>query len=339
MALEGATTWKPSSHTNDRLERMFRRILFHILAVAALSHAQTPADSSASPAPADRRFPLELGGFFTYDLSGPATGWKNADVPLSLSWMELSARVPVADHLVGAITILSKDGPRDLRVWQCLAAYEDGGASLVVGQQNFHHGLLATRLVSNPLIWDSAWRNDPGVEVSRTLGSLTLGVGAAVENIPGDSAAGIEERDDPSGSGYVDWALAEGSLLRASGAAGKRWQDADLAANLALGAFLVDLEGYRKFRDRDPDLLGCSLGLAWQRGPWTVGARYDRLSLDGDRSWEGRTSLGTVAQFWDAMFAGLEVSRTDRGSVGIDFQVGLSSHMKIPGYTPRQPGR
>lgn len=318
---------------------MLRRTVVSALAAAALSHAQAPSDSASSPTPVERKFPLELGGFFTYDLAGPATDWGNADVPLSLSWMELSARVPVATHLVGAITILSRNGPRDLQIWQCLAAYEDSGTSVVVGQQNFHHGLLTTRLVSNPLIWDSAWMNARGAEVSRTLGAWTIGAGIAILDVPGDSLEGTPDRHDPSGSGYVDWVPAEGSILRASGIAGRHWQDADLAANLAIGSFLVDMEGYRKFRDRDPDLLGCSLGLAWQSGAWTVGTRYDRLSLEGAESWQGRTSAGTVVQFWSAMFAGIEVSRTDHGNVGIDFQVGLSSHMKVPGFTPQQPGR
>jgi hypothetical protein len=318
---------------------MFRKTILFIIAMVTASYAQAATDSATVPRAADHRFPLELGGYFTYDLAAPASDWKKADVPLSLSWMELSARVPVATHLVGAITILSRNGPRDLQIWQCLASYDDSGTSLVVGQQNFHHGLLATRLVSNPLIWDSAWRNAPGAEISRTMGAWTLGAGAAVTTIPADSAAKTEDRNDPSASGYVDWVPDEGSVVRASGAAGKRWQDADLAANLALASFLVDVEGYGKFRDRDPDLLGFSLGLAWQSGAWTFGTRYDRLKPDGDNSWQGRASLGAVAQFWEAMFAGLEVSRTDHGNVGVDFQVGLSSHMKIPGFTPQQPGR
>jgi hypothetical protein len=318
---------------------MIRGPFLCTLALAAGLQAQAPADSAMSPVSVDHHLPLDLGGFFTYDLAAPASDWKHADVPLALSWMELSARVPVGTHLVGALTILSKDGPTDLRVWQCLASWVDDGSSVVVGQQNFHHGLLATRLVSNPLIWDSAWLNAPGVEVSHTVGAWTLGAGAAVQNIPEDSASGTVERNDASVSGYLDWIPSEGSLLRASGAAGEHAQDADLAANLALGSFLVDLEGYRKFREKDPDLLGWSLGLAWQTGRWTLGARYDRLSLDDADTWEGRTSLGAVAKFWEAMFAGLEVTRTDHGNVGIDLQVGLSTNLKIPGYTPQQPGR
>jgi hypothetical protein len=316
---------------------MNRATLLAALAAASLARAEVA--TAASTDSVGHRLPMELGGFFTYDLAAPATGWENADIPLNLSWMELSARVPVAEHLTGAITILSKDGPTDLRVWQCLASWENGGTNVVVGQQNFHHGLLSTRLVSNPLIWDSAWLNAPGIEVSRTLGPWTAGIGAWVQRVPGDSATGTTDRNDASGSAYLDCAPVEGSLVRASGAVGEHVQDADLAANLALGPFLLDLEGYGKFRQKGPDLSGGSAGLAWQSGAFTAGARYDRLSLDGGDSWEGRASVGTVVQFWEAMFAGLEVSRTDRGSVGIDLQVGLSSRMKIPGETPRQPGR
>ncbi len=318
---------------------MIRMTMIAVLAVATLSLAQAPDESAVLPKTVDKHLPLELGGFFTYDLAGPAEDWKKVNVPLALSWMELSARVPVADNLEGAITILSEDGPTDLKIWQCLASWEVGGTNVVVGQQNFHHGLLATRIVSGPLIWDSAWLNAPGAEVSRKLDAWTVGAGAAIRTVPEDSASGMEERNDLTGSGFLDWTPAEGSIVRLSGAGGEHFQDADLAANLSLGSFLLDLEGYRKFREKDPDLLGYSMGLAYQSGAWTVGTRYDRISLDDNVSWEGNASVGVVAQFWEAMFAGLEVMRTDDGDVGIDFQIGLSSHMKVPGFTPQQPGR
>ena len=287
---------------------------------------------------ASRPLPMELGGFFTYDLAAPATRWENGDVPLALSWMELSARVPVADHLVGAITLLSKDGPRDIRIWQCVAAWEDSGTTIVAGQQNFHHGLLTTRLVSNPLHWDSAWRNAPGLEVSRTGGSWTVGIGVA-SPLRSDPDSSGPAKSDPSGSGYVDWIPAEGSVVRLSGAAARQWRDFDAAANLAMGPLLLDGEWFGRFRDAGTDLYAGSGGIAFQTGPWTVGTRYDRLTIDGGETWQGRTSAGGVLQFWQAMFAGAELSRTDRGAWGLDFQVGLTSHMKVPGFTPSQPGR
>lgn len=171
-----------------------------LLILLAAGSAWSATDSAVGGT--DRPHPLELGGLFTFDLAAPVSKWRSADVPMALSWMEISARVPVGDHLVGAVTLLSEDGPRDIRVWQCEAGWEDSAASLVVGQQNFHHGLLTTRLVSNPLHWDSAWRNAPGIEASRTWGGWTLGVGAASPLRDADSSS--DQAADPSASAYLD---------------------------------------------------------------------------------------------------------------------------------------
>lgn len=106
-----------------------------------------------------------------------------------------------------------------------------------------------------------------------------------------------------------------------------------------MGPFLLDAEGFWRFHDDETDLYAGSLGLAWQIGPWTLGTRYDRMTVDGGDSWTGRTSGGAVVQFLQVLFAGLEISRSDRGSLGIDLQVGLSSRTKVPGFIPQQPGR
>jgi len=328
-----------------------RQILCTVSAISSIASAedsipvqsQIPSSHQDSTPPlVNFQLPLELGGYFTFDAATPLSHWARLDIPYKLSWMELSAQVPINENLTGAITLLSTGDLDKIRIWQCMASWESGGWSISGGQQNFHLGLFTTRTVSTPLIWDSAWRNAPGTEIGWKANKTTvLGVGFASISYGSDSATGQQATHDPTITGYFDWNPGKGSELRLSGLAGSHFQDVDAAGTFTLKRVILDAEIWQRFHtDSRADYAGWYTGAGLQLTENLVGGiRYDRLTLDGGNHWSDKICAGGVLKFFQDLFMGGEFGHDEKMGYYLDLQFGLSTHLGLAGVSPRQPGR
>lgn len=303
-----------------------------ICGAIALLFIASHAEEAASDSAAGEKPVMDIGGMVTVDLYAPVE--EVADPVLEVGTVELGANVYIDPELTATVVLLAEGDMAAISIDQAMATRTFGNLPLTVyfGQHYFSHGLLTTRLISDPALIDMVEMGGAGLTALVGLNDQ-LSLGAAFTVVPV-----LEERDYACVLN-ADLVPMENSLIRLSGLASENLGDADLAVNVALGPLLLDVESFYRFRSpgEEAKAAGYYAGAAFE-APFslTPAVRYDAVSWDGFRDFDVRLAAGVTRSFSHGIFAALELANVSpfEGDAyqEIAVQVGLQSTIELPGF-------
>jgi hypothetical protein len=285
---------------------------------------------------------LQLGGLVSLDHTSGLDATRNPD--LSLSQVALGANVTLSKEVLASVLLKAEGDLGAIFFDQAMASLHPEGSAwtLLFGQQTLNHGLLSTRLISDPEILPAVELSLPGATASYAWNAFTAGTGIAVLETRLDDAA-----PDADAGLSKDYALipnldfSRGSLtLRASGAFSRRRTDADAAFSLALGPVTVDAEGFSELPvwDTRTGNSGYYLGAEYALNPsLSLSVRHDGVASDQFSGWRVfRYGAGATLTLKHDLFAACEYGFRDERGAGIDnriaLQIGLKSTLELPGF-------
>lgn len=294
-------------------------------------------ESTSKPAEAGKDLDenLQLGGLVSLDHTSGLDMTDNPD--LSLSQVALGANVTLSREVVASV-LLKAEGALD-RIFfdQAVASLKPEGTdwTLLFGQQTFNHGLLSTRLISDPEILHFVEITQPGISASYATGEFTLGAGAAVLETVREEEASKDYALLPS----LDWRKGP-LLLRASGAVSRFATDADAALSWEVWKLQLDAEAFDRLPvwDTQERNSGYYLGAEYHPGgALSVAFRHDGLmsgTFSGLQTY--RNAAGMTFSLKHDLFAACEFSQREDAGTGTDrqiaLQVGLKSTLELPGF-------
>lgn len=232
----------------------FGIVIAFTLAVAATGplRAEPPADADSA---ADRE--LQIGGSVALDQNSRLDAQE--DPRMQLHEVALGANVALEGGIEAAVVLKAEDDLAAIFFDQATATLTPPGArwSLIVGQQAYNHGLLTTRLISDPEILPYLEVKQPGLSATWAPGELSLGMGLVLLETGDESAPSRDFTALPN----VDWNHGPWQA-RLSGMASRFRSDLDLATSLTAGPLVFDIEGFSRLRvwDSTDKTAGYSLG-------------------------------------------------------------------------------
>lgn len=278
---------------------------------------------------------LQLGGLVSLDHTSGLDATDNPD--LQLSQVALGANVTLTKEVLASVLLKAEGDLGAIFFDQAMASLQPEGTgwALLFGQQTFNHGLLSTRLISDPEILPFVEINRPGISATYVLGAFTLGSGMAVLETDLDGTASKDYALLPS----LDWRNGP-LLLRASGAVSRFSNDADAALSLEAGRMQLDAEAFEKLPvwDTRERLSGYYLGAEFHATPsLSFALRHDGLMSGAFSGLDAvRFAGGAAFVLKHDLFAACEYSQRDERKSGIDrriaLQVGLKSTLELPGF-------
>lgn len=308
-----------------------------LLASLAFPASAAPAADSAESTLAGERLEerLQLGGLVSLDHTSGLDPTNNPD--LSLSQVALGANVTLTKEVLASVLLKAEGDMSAIFFDQAMASLHPEGSSwtLLFGQQTLNHGLLSTRLISDPEILPAVELSLAGVTAAYAWNAATAGLGIAVLQTDIDGYVSKDYAAVPN----LDWT--HGPLMvRASGIASRYRTDADAALSLALGPVQLDAEGFSDLEVMDSQTrnAGYYLGAEFAvNGFVSVAVRQDGLSVDGLSGWQAfRYGAGLTLNLKHDLFAACEYGyRDERGAEGdnrIALQIGLKSTLELPGF-------
>jgi len=304
----------------------------------------------------DEKEALEIGGIVQFDYGSDINDFKHQS--LEIGRVELRAVVNVNPNVKGFITLLSQNDLSEIRIYQAAAdlSFDKMPLEIVAGQQIFNHGLMTTRMVSNPKGFDLLLPNQPGVAAFYTFNSLKIGLsGLMDENITGayngtmitasgDTIPVTAEKTDTTrffgGIISADYTFQNGSNAHVSSLISQTCGDIDAACGIIIGKLTLDCEAYSKFQ--------VSAG-SQKVSTYYLGAAYslsDAISIafrnDGfsrNEQFKDMTLLfgaGMVAEIFGDCYIAAEYDYTKEWqgnkSEIISVEFGLRSSLKLPGF-------
>jgi hypothetical protein len=299
--------------------------------------AASDAPSAASTQEAAHHFNehLQLGGLVSLDHTSGLDATRNPD--LSLSQVALGANVTLSKEVLASVLLMAEGDMGAIFFDQAMASLHPEGSpwTLLFGLQTFNHGLLSTRLISDPEILPAVEIALPGVTATYAWSAFTAGMGAAILETDLDGTASKDYAMFPN----LDW---QGGPLtaRASGLISRYRTDADAALSLELGPVLLDAEvfGETPTWDSRSGNSGYYLGAEFTVGPsLTLALRHDGFATDRFSGWQAfRYGGGMTYSLKHDLFAACEYGfRQERGLSGdhrIALQIGLKSTLELPGF-------
>jgi hypothetical protein len=298
--------------------------------LAALGFSPAAAEDAALNLPRN----LELGGLVTLDQESHLDG---ADDPkLDLGQVTLGANVSVAKDILASVVLEAKEDLDKIFFEQAMAQVTlgTGAWTLLFGQQTMSHGLLTTRLISDPEILPYVELKQPALVASWGPGALKAASGLVLIDT-GEEAA--ESRD----FGWVpslDWNRGT-TQMRVSGLVSRFRSDADVALTLAFGIFHLDAEGFARVRawDDADRTAGYLIGAEYSPFSWlSVAYRNDGVTDAGRNRFDVvRNALGLTFTLKSDLFAALEFSDGRGGDAPgprLALQLGLKSSLNLPGF-------
>ncbi len=152
---------------------MIKIIGLTLLLTAALIQAQKDSESKEPDKEA-----MEIGGLVTVDHNPNVNNFEEPS--LTIGTVELSANVHVKDSLLATVVILAEEDLSAISIDQAVATWNTRiqGLTIYADRHYFLHGLLTTRLISDPLILNAVEIAGPGFTATFGLKRFTLGLGA-----------------------------------------------------------------------------------------------------------------------------------------------------------------
>ena len=309
------------------------RIAICALALASASpvRAQTAQDSAGTHL--DER--LQLGGLVSLDHTSGLDATRNPD--LSLSQVALGANVTLSKEVLASVVLMAEGDMASIFFDQAMASLHPEGSpwTLLFGLQTFNHGLLSTRLISDPEILPAVEIALPGVTAAYAWNAFSAGMGVAILETDLDGTASKDYAMVPN----LDW---QGGPLtaRLSGLISRYRTDTDAALSLQLGPMLLDAEvfGETPTWDSRSGNSGYYVGAEFSVKPFlTLAVRHDGLATDRFSGWQAfRYGGGLTFSLKHDLFAACEYGfRQERGLSGdhrIALQIGLKSTLELPGF-------
>lgn len=294
-----------------------------MLALALATPISIPCADGLAP----EREAMELGGLLTLDGTNTFREWENT--PAELSRVELSSIVHVQPGLEGSVTLMSATRPDSVVLYQAVGQWTLSRGKVVFGRQAFNMGLLTTRMVSPPMMFDLGEYREAGVTALATREALTLGFGLSSLASGPDS----NRTHDPCVILNADF-TPHGQLSRLSLQASRNRQAVDGAVNLVLGPILVDLEGLWRWKDDDHVAKGgYAVAIASPLGEHVLLAgRWDGLADEESRSNQQRFSGCITITPINHLFWAAEIAWDEKSGALFDIQLGLQSTLKLPGF-------
>jgi len=295
-------------------------------------------DSSAK----EEKPAMELGGYVTVDYGKELAD--NAEPFFGIGEVDLSANVNISPEVVASITVKTYDRLDSMWIDQAMVAWTPPAVPIefLFGQQTMNHGLLTTRLISDPLLLDDVEVIQPSAIVNGTMDMFKGGFGFTVlRHIDADPSTFTEDTTSLySALVNIDATLFNESLLRFSTLANSNAIDLDLAGTINYRKLAFDFEAMATATSEDslrPS--GFYAGLMWDiTDRFAVALRGDGLSLSDSpfKDMDLRLAGGLTIKIKDGIFCALEVSHSEpiegEASNAIAMQVGLEQTIQLPGF-------
>jgi hypothetical protein len=295
----------------------------------------SPPESSAHASSHHLDEHLQLGGLVSLDHTSGLDATRNPD--LSLSQVALGANVTLSKEVLASVLLMAEGDMREIFFDQAMASLhpESSPWTLLFGLQTFNHGLLSTRLISDPEILPAVEISLPGITASYAWSAFAAGMGVAILETDLDGTPSKDYAMVPN----LDW---QGGPLttRISGLISRYRTDVDAALSLQLGPVLLDAEAFGETPtwDSRSGNSGYYLGAEFTVNPsLTAAVRHDGFAVDRFSGWHAfRYGGGMTFSLKHDLFAACEYGfRRERGLEGdhrIALQIGLKSTLELPGF-------
>jgi hypothetical protein len=315
------------------LRKAWTALLLGTLAAHAPAQAEDSGHADEHPKTLDEK--LQLGGLVTLDHSSGLDPVRNPD--WELGEVALGANVTLTKEVLASVLLKAEGDLGKIFFDQAVASLQPEGTpwTFLFGQQTFNHGLLSTRLISDPEILPYVELIRPGLSASYALGGFAFGAGATVEETELDGYSSRDYALLPN----VDWQSGP-LMVRASGAVSRYATDADLALSLGFERVQVDAEAFERLPvwDALERVSGYYLGAEFHAtSSLSFALRHDGVlsgSFSDLRSY--RNAAGATFTLKHDLFAACEYSQLEDGAEGTDrriaLQVGLKSTLELPGF-------
>jgi hypothetical protein len=312
--------------------RNFGWILALGLFMAAL--ADEDKDSTEKPI-------MECGGLVAVDYAAPADSFGHRD--LHIGKIELQANVNVGEELVAAILLKAENRLDSLWIEQAMVSYKPAkipAMELLFGQLTFNHGVLATRLISDPLISDEVELIKPGAVLNYSAGKFKPGIGLTTIRIASEdtNTHTVNESNGFAAVVNIDYNFNDESMIRLSSLMDSAMIDADLAASAVYREFALDAEIYSRFDGwGETGVSGFFAALSYELAErLSLGIRYDGFSEESFKDLTHRLGLGAKLEISHGAFCAIEFGHikppNEKAYQEIAAQLGLESTIKLPGF-------
>ncbi len=309
---------------------MANNLIFALLFAAAAA----PGAGAETSAPADTGRDLQVGGSGALDQHSRLDA--KEDPRVDLSDVALGANVALAGGIEAAVVLKAEEDLAVIFFDQATATLTppESRWTLIAGQQTYNHGLLTTRLVSDPEILPLMEVKQPGLSAVWAPGDLSAGVGLVLlETGEGDGTS-----RDYAAMPNLDWNHGPWQA-RLSGMVSRFRSDIGLAATLAAGPVTLDAEGFSRLRawDGADRSAGYSLGAQYALTTDLAAAmRHDGIAPEAGKapsSW--RVGGGLSLTFRRDLFAAAEYSYgsgVEEPGHRLALRAGLKSTLHLPGF-------
>jgi|GEM_PF-3265385 len=278
---------------------------------------------------------MEIGGIVTLDLEAPPD--KVKEVNMQIGTVELMANIRLAQNLLSGITLLSEGDLSQISIDRALAEYTlTNQIKGVFGQQLYPHGLLTSRLISDPQMIEDVETTGPGALLLYTQKIYTLGFGTTyLSSTP--ETENLTEGNSGIWKGILalDINGSEDMQTRLSMLVSEEQFETALGSGNTLGPLLVDVEVFKRWQGESDELSAGNLTLTLPLYEVIHPAiRLDLQSPKDFKEWEQALALGCIVNLPDNLFAGIEYSFTDftdPNNHKIALQLGLESSLQLPG--------
>ncbi|MDB5103455.1 MAG: hypothetical protein JWP91_1144 [Fibrobacteres bacterium] len=289
----------------------------------------------ASPAAAGLDEKLQLGGLVSLDHTSGLDATRNPD--LSLSQVALGANVTLSKEVLASVLLKAEGDMGAIFFDQAMASLHPEGSpwTFLFGQQTLNHGLLSTRLISDPEILPEVELSLPGAAAAYAWSAFSAGGGVAILESDLDGSVSKDYSLVPN----LDYTAGD-LMVRVSGVFSRYRTDADLALSAAFGGLLVDAESFSGLSVWDSRTRSSGYYLGAEYGLTSfvsLALRHDGLASDRFSRWEAfRYGAGMTLTLKHDLFAACEYGYLDGrdvpGGHRIALQIGLKSTLELPGF-------
>jgi hypothetical protein len=282
---------------------------------------------------------IELGGYVTVDYTKDLS--EDADPFFGIGEVDLSANVNISAEVVASITVMTYDRLDEMWIDQAMVAYTPSliPVEFLFGQQTMNHGLLTTRMISDPALLEDVELSCPSMIVNGSFRDRFKG-GIGFTMLPKYDDLGLDTTYLYSGVVNIDALLQNESVIRLSSLTNKNVFDIDVAGTVNYWKLALDFEGLYTIAPKDSmRASGFYTGLQYNLSDHIACAvRADGLSdaLTNFKNMDMRMGGGVNIMIKDGIFCALEFAqrRPFEGDAvnEIAFEVGLEQTIQLPGF-------
>jgi hypothetical protein len=313
-------------------------------AVMALAAISAWSFAGEDPEAKEEKPAMELGGNVLVDYMSDMSDF--SDPTLQIGQVELGAKINISEEVIASVLIKTWSKLDSLWIDQALVSYKPGQlpVELLFGQQTFNHGLLTTRLISFPAIYDKVDFRKPGLILNGTLKEFTGGFGMTV--LQNDTTGGVDLKNLYSGVFNIDAALPTDGIIRLSSVFNEEKTDIDLCGTINYWNLSFDFEGLMRARSLADSInpSGFYTGVLWNiTERLGCAARIDGSSNNNFAEMELQYTGGMTFAIKDGIYCSLEFSHyvphEGDASDQIAFEIGLLQKIQLPGFQRKSLSR